>query len=82
MHMEELDDLLKADGFNEAIIGVAERCGQENTVAYDADKCMAILESQGMEPDEAREYFYFNVAGSYVGEQTPTFIHRTPSPSP
>jgi hypothetical protein len=26
--------------------------------------------------DEAREYFDFNVAGAYVGEQTPVFVRR------
>ena len=30
----------------------------------------------GMEYDEALEYFDFNIAGSYVGEQTPIFIHK------
>jgi hypothetical protein len=30
----------------------------------------------GMEYDEALEYFDFNIAGAYVGEQTPIFIHK------
>jgi hypothetical protein len=43
---------------------------------YDRDKCIEILESQGMTPEEAQEYFYYNTQGAYVGEQTPIFIER------
>lgn len=25
--------------------------------------------------DEATEYFYFNIDGAYMGEETPLFVH-------
>ena len=28
----------------------------------------------GMTPEEAIEYFYFNIVGSWVGETTPCFM--------
>lgn len=65
---------LLADGFDDAIIGVAERCGQPTLVAYDRCRCIDILEAQGMSREDAEEYFEFNVAGAWVGEQTPVWI--------
>lgn len=67
--------ILLADGLDEAFIGIG---WQFNTplAVYDRDKCMEILESQGMTPEEAQEYFYFNTQGAYVGEQTPIFLER------
>ena len=75
MKREDLDyeGLLFADGFDEAIIGVAERIGMEPVVAYDTNKIIEIL-SRDMTEDEAVEYFEFNVLGAYVGERTPVFI--------
>lgn len=65
---------LLADGFDDAILGVAERCGQPTLVAYDRCRCIDILEAQGMSREDAEEYFEFNVAGAWVGEQTPVWI--------
>ena len=79
MKREDLDyeGLLFADGFDDAIIGVAERIGMEPVVAYDANKIIEIL-SRDMTEDEAVEYFEFNVLGAYVGEQTPVYIKKAP----
>ena len=32
--------MLKADGFDKAFLGVAQRFGQEDIIAYDKDECM------------------------------------------
>jgi len=66
--------MLRADGFDEAIIGVGNRCGQLDILAYDVNKCVKILMDQGMTEEEAIDYFEFNVVGAYVGTGTPTFI--------
>ena len=61
--------------FDVAILGVAERIGMSPIVAYDTAKIIDILcERDGMEGDEAAEYFEFNIAGAYVGDRTPIFI--------
>lgn len=72
-------DALTADGFDEAIIGVAKRCGSQTVVVYDAELCITILmKRDGMTFDEASEFFSFNTLGAYVGENTPLFMWRLP----
>ena len=69
--------MLKADGFDEAVLGTAQRCAHGDVIIYDYDKCVEILMSRdGMEDDEAREFMDCNVTGAYVGEGTPFFLHR------
>lgn len=63
------EEILKADGFDEAVIGI-------DTVSmrliYSVTKCISILcLDDGMEVEEAIEHFEYNVRGSYVGEKTP-----------
>ena len=64
---------LSEEEFDEAIIGVSERIGDEPVVAYDTTKIVEIL-SRSMTVDEAYEYFEFNILGAYVGKKTPVFI--------
>jgi len=70
--------LVCADGFDDAILGICERAGGLDVVAYDSKKCIDILMSNDeMDEAEANEYFYFNVVGAYMGERTPVFIMTT-----
>lgn len=72
---EANEDMLFADGFDEALIGCVQRAGSPTVALYDSDKCVNILiERDGMTEEEAREFFDFNVLGSYMGENTPAFI--------
>ena len=64
---------LMEEEFDDAIIGVAERIGDEPVVAYDTTKIVEIL-SRSMSVDEAYEFFEFNILGAYVGDKTPLFI--------
>ena len=61
------DELLTADGFDEAIIGIDETSMR---LIYSVSKCITILEKD-MSRDEAIEFFEFNVSGAYVGDKTP-----------
>ena len=71
---EDYPDLMTADGFDEAIVGVVERIGM-TAVCYDKDKIIEILMKDGdMLYEEALEYFYFNIQGAWVGEHTPVFL--------
>ena len=68
-------EILLADGFEQAFMGVAESFGSAPKAFYDSNKCIDILvERDGMTLEEAVEYFEFNVTGAYVGEFTPAFI--------
>ena len=67
-------DALTADGFDDAIIGIAHRFSNV-TVAYDWDKCIQILmDNSEMSYIDALEYFAFNTIGAWVGENTPIFV--------
>ena len=71
------DKLLFADGFDDAILGVAQQFNSLS-VAYDKDKVLGILMARDkMTRDDAEEYFSFNIIGSYVGEHTPSFIYKS-----
>jgi hypothetical protein len=70
--IEQYDELLFADGYDDAILGVANRCGTY-VVVYSYEKVLEILaEDMGLEG--AVEFFDFNVAGSNMGEMTPVFM--------
>jgi hypothetical protein len=73
--LAEIDeDILVADGFDEAIMGYVEICGNQPIALYDKDKCIQILmERDGMDETESIEFFEFNVLGSYMGSYTPAF---------
>jgi hypothetical protein len=67
--------VLIADGLDDAWIGVAVVNDVEVAV-YKVLDVIAILENdQGMSHEEAWEYFEFNVACAYVGEQTPIWVY-------
>ena len=69
------EELLTADGLDDAIIGIGSRCGQLPVVVYDSAKVIDILiERDGMSHEEAEEFFSFNIEGAWVGEQTPVWL--------
>jgi hypothetical protein len=72
---EEYPDVMTMDGYDDAIIGVVERIGLE-VVCYDLDKVIEILIKQGMNEEDAWEWYQFNMVGSWVGEKTPVFLQR------
>lgn len=73
------EDILKADGFDDAAIGVAERCGQPAILVYDAEKCISILMKRDkMTREEAEEFFSFNTEGAWVGKKTPAYVWKLP----
>lgn len=74
--IEEINpDALLCDGFDEAIIGMAERINLGPVVAYDVDKMLDIMvERDGMTYEEAMEYFDYNILGAWMGENTPVYI--------
>jgi hypothetical protein len=70
------EDLLIMDDYDDCIVGVSERFGSAPHVIYDLDKILGKLIDSGMTPEEAEEYYEFNMIGSYVGEHTPAFLSR------
>jgi hypothetical protein len=69
---EEYTDLIKIDGFDEAILGVVERCDLL-VVCYDRNKIISIL-MRDMNEEQAWEYYEYNILGAYMGESTPVYL--------
>ena len=58
------DEALICDGFDEAIIGMAERINLGPVVAYSVDKIIEILmDRDGMSHEETLEYYSYNILG-------------------
>jgi hypothetical protein len=81
-------EALFIDGFDNAILGIAERPNLGPIVAYDEAKIIEILRNQ-MEPDlddldgrdemevkleMALDYYGYNVKSAWMGESTPIII--------
>jgi len=75
-HLEDSEEeILLADGFEDAYMGLATQFTKPPLAVYDRNKCIRILvDRDGMSEDEAEEYFQFNVEGSWVGDNTPLFF--------
>ena len=68
------ENILLADGLEEAFVGIATEEDIPRAV-YSIEKSILALTKEGMTHEEADEYFWFNTAGAYVGEQTPIWIN-------
>ena len=53
----EEEEILKADGFDDAVIGIEE---SSHRLIYSVGKCIEILMLQDLSLDEAIEFFDFN----------------------
>ena len=67
-------EALFLDGLDSAIIGIGNQYSKAPVVIYDEDKIIDALIEQGMEVEEAWEYYSFNIAGAWVGENTPIIM--------
>ena len=74
---EITEDMLIMDGYDDCIVGVVERFGQPPIVCYDRDKVIKAHMKDGMDYEEAEEFFEFNQIGAWLGESTPCFITMT-----
>ena len=59
---------------------IGKQLGEDETVLladgaiYSYKKTIKNLMRQGMDREEAIEYFDYNIAGAFVGDQTPVFL--------
>jgi hypothetical protein len=64
------EEILKADGYDDCVIGYDCGTGENIRLIYSVKKCIKIL-CRDMSEEDAVEYFEFNIRGSYVGKKTP-----------
>ena len=69
------EEILMADGFEEAFMGVAMQFNNPMPI-FDYDKCIEILRKQGMSFVDAEEYMSFNVTGAWIGKGTPAYLFK------
>jgi|TARA_R100000995_G_C3474636_1_gene120211 hypothetical protein len=72
---EVYEELLFANGFDDAIVGVES---SNHRVVYNVEKMVEILVNrEGMDSCEAREFLEFNTLFAWVGEKTPIYLYTT-----
>ena len=68
-------EVLYCTGMGDALIGYAMRFNDGPLATYDIDKIIHILmERDGMDEDDAMEFYEVNIVGAWVGDRTPIFI--------
>ena len=71
------EDAILFDGYEDALVGVAQRFGTPVVACYDKKKCINILMRRDrMTYEEAHEWFNYNTIGCWAGENTPIFINN------
>jgi hypothetical protein len=70
------NEMLFLNDYNaNSLVGVCFRHEKKVVSVYDDYLCIqSLVESDGMEDEDAIEYFEYNTRGSYVGENTPAFL--------
>lgn len=78
LNLEELkSEHASWDGFDDAILGIAERCSQEAVLLYDYESMIDVLmHRDGLNRENAEEYLQFNVIGAWIGDQTPLVFYE------
>ncbi len=64
------EDILIADGFNKAIIGIDQNTSR---IIYSYTKIIQILMEDDMTREDAIEYFQYNIQSAWIGEKTPIY---------
>ena len=65
------------DGYDDCIIGMGTRCGMTDVFIYDKHKMITkLVRRDDMTYDEALEFIDFNIAGAFIGEDTPILVDR------
>ena len=74
LYSDDEPKILFADGYDKAIAGVVWD-GERTRVVYKTEGILKILmDRDSMTYDEAAEFFDFNVAGAYMGVDTPLYM--------
>ena len=71
--MGDDETILLADGLESAFMGVGRQFHHPIAI-YSYKKVIKILMRSKMSHEEAVEYFDYNIAGAFVGDQTPVFL--------
>jgi hypothetical protein len=74
---DENPDAILWDGLEDALVGLARRCGQPVLAVYDYNKCVEVFMARdAMSHEDAVEWIEFNVVGGWLGPSTPIMLTR------
>lgn len=78
----EIDpDVLCFEGFDDALVGFSQRCGEPVVAVYAHEKLIDILCTRdGLDADEAAEFVAVNVVGAWLGPRTPVVVEYLDDP--
>ena len=73
--MQDLNpDAVMVDGYDDCIINIVEGFGIGCVFLYDTNKILKkLMKEDGMNQEEAYEYFEYNILGAYISEYNPLF---------
>ena len=66
--------LVLDERYEDCMIGISERTDPPKAVYSSLAIINKLMKLDGMDYDEAQEYFEFNILGSHMGENTPMFV--------
>lgn len=73
--LQQDENALLMDGFDEALIGFSQRINEPLLAVYSYSKMIeTLIARDGMSDEEAMEYVDYNCVGSWVGERTPIIV--------
>lgn len=75
--INEQDELMCMDGYDDCIVGIVEQFGKPPILCYNKLLVIQKMIDDGASYEEAEEYFEYNQIGAYVGEFTPCFLTPT-----
>jgi len=68
--------MLRINGFDDCIMGVAHTAGEDQRIVYDLDLVLKKLIADGLSPSEAWEHYEYNMLGA-IQPGTLVFLDRT-----
>ena len=63
--------------YDECILGIGYRFNDGPLAIYSIEQVLAVLGSDGMDGEEAVEWFDFNVIGGWNGPGTPIYVRES-----
>lgn len=68
-------EFVMVTGYNDCVVGVCDRAGNEPFLLYDREKLLEqTCEQEGWTMEEAVEWHEFNTFGAWYGDATPGFM--------
>lgn len=83
MSLLEEEESLILNKHEDALVGVATRCGQPLLAVYDRDLLVqSFIKNEGISHERAEEWVCVNIEGGWNGDKTPLILERIENHTP